>query len=90
MTNEELVARIKVGIDIADNMLQLWQQCKEFMGLATRHYQGQAEREDIEQEGYLALYDAVEAYRHNGLRLFNRTWESSTEGAALKLLEKSR
>lgn len=30
----------------------------------------------------------AEAYRHNGVREFNRTWESSTERVAMKLLEK--
>ena len=30
----------------------------------------------------------AQAYHHNGIREFNRTWESSTERVAMKLLEK--
>ena len=63
MTNEELAVRIKAGIDTADNMLQLWIQTRRFVrGIAAR-YTGLAEIEDLEQEGYLALYDAVDGYR---------------------------
>ena len=32
MTNEELVIRIKNGIDEAENMLALWQQNSMFIG----------------------------------------------------------
>lgn len=62
MSNEELVIRIKAGVDVADNMLQLWEQTKSFIHMAARQYQGYAELEDLEQEGYIALYDAVDGY----------------------------
>lgn len=62
MTNEELVARIKNGIDVADNMLALWQQCRKFIYCIAKRYQGNAEIEDLEQEGYLALYYAIDGY----------------------------
>jgi len=62
MTNEELVVRIKAGIDVAENMLALWQQCRRFIHILARHYQGNAEIEDLEQEGYLALYDAIDGF----------------------------
>lgn len=61
-TNEELVARIKAGINVADNMLRLWNQTKRFIRLLAKRYEGQAELEDLEQEGYLALYDAIDGY----------------------------
>lgn len=63
MTNEELVKRIKTGIDVADNMLTLWQQNRSFIHSIAKRYQGKAEIEDLEQEGYLALYDAVNGYK---------------------------
>ncbi len=63
MTNEELAVRIKAGIDTADNMLQLWQQTRRFIRRIASRYVGAAELEDLEQEGYLALYDAVDGYR---------------------------
>lgn len=61
-TNEELVARIKSGIDVADNMLKLWNQNKRFIHSLAKRYQSKADIEDLEQEGYLALYDAVDGY----------------------------
>lgn len=62
MTNEELVIKIQAGIDIPENMLQLWEQTRNFIHTVARHYQGLADLEDLEQEGYLALYDAVDRY----------------------------
>jgi RNA polymerase primary sigma factor len=62
MTNEELVIRIKAGIDPAENMLALYNQVKAFIHKVAWKYQGQEEMEDLEQEGYLALYDAIEGY----------------------------
>lgn len=63
MSNEELVTRIKAGINTADNMLQLWEQTKRFIHVLAKRYQSKAEIEDLEQEGYLALYDAVDGYK---------------------------
>lgn len=62
MTNEELVTRIKAGIDTADNMLALWQQNRCYIHSIAKRYQGNAEIDDLEQEGYLALYDAIDGY----------------------------
>ena len=62
MTNEELVIRIKAGDNVPENMLQLWRQTKGFVYLVARRYQGQADMDDLGQEGYLALYDAVNGY----------------------------
>lgn len=63
MTNEELVTRIQAGIDVPENMLQLWEQTKAFIHTVALHYQGYADLDDLEQEGYLALYDAVDGFR---------------------------
>lgn len=62
MSNEELTARIQAGVDVADNMLRLWEQTKDFIRCVARRYRGLAELEDLEQEGYLALYDAVDGF----------------------------
>lgn len=62
MTNEEIVKRIKSGEDTAGNMLALWLQNKAFIAMIARKYAGHAEMEDMEQEGYIALCDAVEHY----------------------------
>ncbi len=70
MTNEELVIRIKAGADVPENMLQLWEQTRAFIHTVALHYQGYADLEDLEQEGYLALYDAVDGFRQEGGRTF--------------------
>lgn len=62
MTNEELVARIKTGIDVTDNMLSLWEQTRSFIHMMAKRYQGEIDIEDLEQEGYLSLYDAIDGY----------------------------
>lgn len=62
MTNEQLVIRIKAGIDVADNMLQLWQQNRGFVHKIVNQYNAFAEEEDLEQEGYLGLNEAVCRY----------------------------
>lgn len=62
MTNEQLVVRIKAKEDIENNMLQLWEQCKRFISMIAKRYQGLAELEDLEQEGYMALYDAIDGF----------------------------
>ena len=62
MTNEQLVARIQVGEDTAVNMLQLWEQNQRFIGMIAVKYSGYAEMDDLKQEGYLALCEAVRHY----------------------------
>lgn len=61
-SNEQLVVRIKSGIDTADNMLQLWQQTERFIGKMAMKYQGYADIEELKQEGYFGLYTAVQHY----------------------------
>ncbi len=60
--NEQLVARIRAGEDEAENMFQLWQQNKGFIGMMARRYSAGAEMEDLEQEGYIGLCEAVQHY----------------------------
>lgn len=62
MTNEQLALRIKAGEDVSGNMLQLWQQVKAFIHTMAMRYQGMADIEDLEQEGYIALYPAIDGY----------------------------
>ena len=62
MTNEQIAIRIKAGIDVANNMLQLWQQNRGFIHKIVNQYKAYAEEEDLEQEGYLGLSDAVSHY----------------------------
>lgn len=62
MTNEQLIARIKAGDDEAGNMLKLWKQTEGFIAKLAMRYQGCAELEDLKQEGYIGLCEAVRQY----------------------------
>lgn len=62
MTNEQLVARIKEGEDVAVNMERLYEQSKGFIHAVAWRYRCSNEMEDLEQEGYLALYPAIDGY----------------------------
>lgn len=61
-TNECIVAAVQTGDNEAENMLQLWQQNKGFIAMMARRYSAGAEMEDLEQEGYIALCEAVQHY----------------------------
>lgn len=63
ISNEQLVALIRAGENEADNMLQLWQQNRGFVYKVARRFSGYAEIDDLMQEGYLALDEAVRQYK---------------------------
>lgn len=72
MTNEQLVLRIMAKEDVATNMLQLWKQNKGFIARIAKKYLQYAEMEDLEQEGYIALCNAVQGYKHEqGMSFIN-------------------
>lgn len=60
MTNEELVMLIRSGQDSEKNMELLYLQVKAFIFTVARRFQGAGDLEDLEQEGYLALYPAID------------------------------
>lgn len=62
MTNEQLVCRIQAGEDVAENMKLLYDQVKAFIHMIAIKYQSSGMVEDLEQEGYLALYPAIDGY----------------------------
>ena len=61
-TNECIVAAVQARDNEAENMLELWQQNKGFIAMMARRYSAGAEMEDLEQEGYIALCEAVQHY----------------------------
>lgn len=63
MTNEQLVTLIKNKIDVSDNMLQLWQQNTGIIGKIANTYKGYEDIEDLKQQGYIGLCNAVQGYR---------------------------
>lgn len=62
ISNEQLAVRIQAGEDVAENMLQLWQQSERFIASLAMRYQGYAELDDLKQEGYIGLCEAVRQY----------------------------
>lgn len=62
MENEELVALIQTGHDVKENMQSLYQQNKGFIYKLSLKYSGFMEMEDLLQEAYIALNDAVNTY----------------------------
>lgn len=62
MTNEQLVARIQAGEDTGDSMALLYDQVKDFIRSVAWQYRDTGELEDLLQEGYLALYPAIDNY----------------------------
>lgn len=62
ISNEQLVHQIRSGIDVSENMYRLWQQNIGYINKLVNHYKIYAEEEDLQQEGYLGLYEAVQHY----------------------------
>ncbi len=65
MSNEQLTALIQAGEEVKENMLALYRQNKGFIVSLARRYSGGAEMEDLLQEGYIALHEAVEQYQES-------------------------
>ena len=63
LTNEQLAARIRAGEDVAQNMAQLYDQMKGFIRSMAWKFRHSGMMEDLEQEGFLALYAAVDGYK---------------------------
>lgn len=62
MDNEQLVVRIQAGENVAENMLKLYNQNRGFLVVMAKKYQGIAEQEDLLQEGYIGLSEAVSRF----------------------------
>ncbi|MCI8381751.1 MAG: sigma-70 family RNA polymerase sigma factor [Lachnospiraceae bacterium] len=61
-SNEKLVELIRSGTDPAGHMLQLWQQNRGLIGKVAGRYKGYEDAEDLKQQGYIGLCDAVRGY----------------------------
>lgn len=66
MTNEQLVTQIQTGVCVVENMTQLWQQNKNMIAKLANRYKSHAEFEDLMQEGYIGLCNAVDAWNPDG------------------------
>lgn len=65
MDNETLVQNIQAGIDTEKNLLTLWNNNSGFIHLLIVPFSKKYEYDDLEQECFLALYDAIKNYRVN-------------------------
>ena len=63
MTNEQLVALIQGGYDVADHMLMLWEQNQGLIAKIASKYSEYEDIGDLKQQGYIGLCNAVNAYR---------------------------
>lgn len=64
LTNEQLVTRIREGGDgVCYALEQLWNQNQGLIQDYVKKYRGLAECEDLTQESYIALCDAVDNYK---------------------------
>ena len=63
MTNEQLVTLIRGSINVSENMLQLWEQNRGFINKIASAYRGYEDIEDLKQQGYIGLCQAVDGYR---------------------------
>ena len=71
MSNEELVKQIQQGINQTDNMKQLYQQNRGIIyKIAQRYAYNQDDIEDLIQEAYFGLYEAVKRYENTAGVLF--------------------
>ncbi|NSE52383.1 sigma-70 family RNA polymerase sigma factor [Coprococcus eutactus] len=63
MTNEELVEKIQTGIDVTENMYQLYEQNSGMIYKIAKKYTYAEDISDLFQESYLALYKAAVKYK---------------------------
>ena len=66
LSNEQLVIQVQAGIDVADNMAQLWQQNRNMAARLANRYKSHAEFDDLMQEGYIGLCSAVDGWNPDG------------------------
>lgn len=62
MTNEELVEKIQTGIEVTENMYQLYEHNKGIIYKMAYRYSWGAPLEDLAQEGYFGLHKAAMKY----------------------------
>lgn len=62
MTNEELVEQIQSGVNITENMYQLYEHNRGIIYKMANRYSWGAPLEDLTQEAYISLCKAVKKY----------------------------
>ena len=62
MNDAQIITEIKQGHDINNNLLLLWDRHNGFINKACNKYKGQAERDDLQQESFLILYETINKF----------------------------
>ena len=70
MSNEELVKQIQQGINQTDNIEKLYQQNRGYIFKIAKRYAHVCDTEDLMQEAYFGLYEAVQRYEDTAGVLF--------------------
>ena len=70
MTNEQIITRIKAGIDTANNTALLWQQNQGLINKIVNRYKDYGEEEDLQQEAFLGLCNAIDHFEPEEGTLF--------------------
>lgn len=65
MSNEELVSQIQQGVNNCNNMELLYVNNKAYILQIAKKYSKYADIEDLMQEAYFGLYEAVQRYENN-------------------------
>lgn len=63
MTNEELVGEVQARRDVNDNLMELYRQNKGYIYRRILNYENLIELDDLWQESFIALCEAVNAYK---------------------------
>ena len=63
MEIEELVEQIQAGINPTENMEQLYLQNRSFIYQQAKKYAAYADMDDLMQEAYFGLHEAVKHYK---------------------------
>ena len=70
MSNEEIVLQIKNGYSVTDNMQKLYENNLPLITMYVKKYSVYEPMEDLLQEAYLGLWEAVQHYEETGNVLF--------------------
>ena len=70
MSNEEIVLQIKNGYSVTDNMQILYERNLPLIKMYIKKYSVYETMEDLLQEAYLGLWEAVQHYEETGNVLF--------------------
>ena len=65
MSNEELVSQIQQGVNTCSNMELLYMNNKPYIFQIAKKYSNYTDIEDLMQEAYFGLYEAVQRYENN-------------------------